>query len=438
MAGAGVAPSRAAAVEQVGLVVGHEAWLVAGAELVEDGLHGRPVLLEVGIGRVDDLDEDVGPVDLLERRPERVDELVRELVDEAHGVGHDRGLPVAELDLAAGGIERGEQLVLGERHLGADEGVEQRRLAGVRVADDADGRPQPAVAAAGRGRALLADLLDALLHLGDAGPDDPAVGLELALAGAARPDPALGAREVGPHLGEPRQLVLELGELDLEAALVGLRVEREDVEDQPAPVDDLDLDELLERALLGRRELVVGDEQVEPGLALGGHEILGLALAHVPVRVDVAAVLPLGADDVGAGRGREVGQLQERVLGVPAVRVTGVDGDEEGFLDGWGEVDQVVGHGAKDSRSAAVRRSDAAASEPRQIRPLHVHRVDRDAVGERDREPIDLGEAEARVDRHAGQARPQEEAPEALGVERPPRTPPGSAWRSPDACGRGG
>ena len=152
------------------------------------------------------------------------------------------------------------------------------------------------------GLALLADLLDALLHLRDPGPDDPPVGLELALAGAPRADPAAGPRQVRPQPRQARQLVFELGELDLEAALVGLGVEREDVEDQPAAVDDLDVEQLLEGALLGGRQLVVGDEDVEAGLALGRGELLGLALADVPVRVDVAAVLPLGADDVARPR----------------------------------------------------------------------------------------------------------------------------------------
>ena len=210
------------------------------------------MLRVVGIGRVDDLDEDVGPVDLLERGPERVDQLVRELVDEPDGVGHDRGLAVAELDLARGRVERGEQLVLGARHLAADERVEQRRLAGVRVADDADGRDQPPVAPAGCRRPLPAHVLDALLHLGDPRSDDPPVGLELGLAGTPRADAAARARQVRPHAGQPRQLVLELGELHLEPALVGLRVLGEDVEDQPAAVDDLDLQQLLERALLAR------------------------------------------------------------------------------------------------------------------------------------------------------------------------------------------
>ena len=170
--------------------------------------------------------------------------------------------------------------------------------------------------------------------------DDPAVRLELALAGAPGADPAAGPREVGPQLGQARQLVLELGELDLEAALVGLGVHREDVEDQPAAVDDLDLEQLLERALLGRRQLVVGDQDIEAGLALGRRELLGLALADVPVRVDMAAVLPFGAHDVTARGRRERGEFGERVLGGPAVVGAGVDGDEEHLLDRGFEFDQ--------------------------------------------------------------------------------------------------
>ncbi len=284
-----------------------------------------------------------------------------QLVDEPHGVGDDRRLAVAELDLAAGRVERREQLVLGQRHLRADERVEQGRLAGVRVADDADGRPQPPVSAARRRLALLTDLLDAFLHLGDPRPDDPSVGLELALARTARADPALGPRQVGPQLGQARQLVLELGQLDLEAALVGLGVEREDVEDQPAAIDDLDVEQALERPLLGRRQLVVRDQEVEPGLALGRDELLRLALADVPVRIDVAAVLPLGADHVGTRRRREIGELGKRILGRPAVVAAGVDRDEEGLLDGLSEVDQVSGHrreGYRRRRPTPFRRED--------------------------------------------------------------------------------
>ena len=108
------------------------------------------------------------------------------------------------------------------------------------------------------------------------------------------------------------------------------------------------------------RQLVVGDEQVEAGLALRLGELLGLALADVPVRVDVAAVLPLGADDVGAGGRREVGELGQRFLGGPAGIVAGVDREEERLLDGRREIDRVgVGRGSGHGRRIARGRPAA-------------------------------------------------------------------------------
>ena len=72
-----------ARVQQVRLVERRQARLVAGAELVEDGLDRRPVLGRVAVRGVDHLDQHVGAGHLLERGAERVDELVRQLVDEA-------------------------------------------------------------------------------------------------------------------------------------------------------------------------------------------------------------------------------------------------------------------------------------------------------------------------------------------------------------------
>src|SRR4029079_14392779 len=173
------------AIDEVGLVEYDQAWLVARPELVEDGLDRRSMLIGVRIRGVDHLEQDVGAVDLLARRPERIDELVRQLVDEANGVGHDRGLPITELDLARRRVQRREELVLGSRHFRADEFVEQRRFAGVRITDDAHGGPQAPITAAGGRGAVLTHLVDAVLHLGDARADDAPVGLQLALTGTA-------------------------------------------------------------------------------------------------------------------------------------------------------------------------------------------------------------------------------------------------------------
>ena len=105
----------------------------------------------------------------------------------------------------------------------------------------------------------------------------------------------------------------------------------------------LDVEQALERLLLRGRELVVGDEQVEARLALGREQLLGLALADVPVGIDVAAVLPLGADDVRAGRHGEAGELAERVFGGPAGIVAGVDGEQECALGGRRDFDHGTG-----------------------------------------------------------------------------------------------
>jgi hypothetical protein len=121
----------------------------------------------------------------------------------------------------------------------------------------------------------------------------------------------------------------------------------EDVEDESAAVEYLDGQQLLERTLLVGRELIVRHEEGEAGLLLGHPQLLRLALPQVPVGVDVAAVLPLRADDLGAGRVGQAGQLGERILGRPALVMAALDGDEEGSLERRGEVDEIAsGHGS--------------------------------------------------------------------------------------------
>jgi hypothetical protein len=70
------------------------------------------------------------------------------------------------------------------------------------------------------------------------------------------------ALEVGPAAHQARGHVLELGQLDLQLAFVRTRALGEDVEDQAGAVDDAALGELLEVALLHRRERVVDQDQV--------------------------------------------------------------------------------------------------------------------------------------------------------------------------------
>ena len=116
-------------------------------------------------------------------------------------------------------------------------------------------------------------LLELAAQLGHLGVDPAPVGLDLGLTGAtatdaaaAGADPATGlAGEVATPAAQPLHQVLQLGQLDLRLALLGLRVLGEDVEDQRGAVDDLDLDPVLEVAQLAGRELAVADDGVGAG-----------------------------------------------------------------------------------------------------------------------------------------------------------------------------
>ena len=116
-------------------------------------------------------------------------------------------------------------------------------------------------------------------QLGDPLVDAAAVGLQLGLTGTAQTHAAV--RATGPATGlpgqrrapaaQPREEVVELGELDLRLALLGPGVLGEDVQDQRGAVDHLDLEPLLQVAQLAGRELAVADD----GVGAGGHDDVG-------------------------------------------------------------------------------------------------------------------------------------------------------------------
>ena len=240
-------------------------------------------LLLVGRG-VGDVQDEVGEQRLLERRGERGHELVRQLAHEADRVGQEVRAPEVVVG-ARRRIERLEEAV-GRRHLGAREHVQERRLADVRVARERHARHLVALAPAAHRRALLAQLAQATAQQRDARARQPAVGLELRLARASRADAAAEALEVLPHAAHALHVVLELRELDLELARRRVRVQREDVEDHARAVDDAHAELVLEHALLARRELVLGHDDLGLELLRQLLQLLELAAADVGARVD--------------------------------------------------------------------------------------------------------------------------------------------------------
>ena len=173
-----------------------------------------------------DVQDEVARERLLERRREGLDQAVRQLPDEPDRVRDDVGASEV-VEGARRRVERVEEAV-GGRDLGAGERVQQRRLADVRVAGERDRGQRVALAPLAQRRRVCPHALEAPLEQGDAVAGEPAVGLELGLARASCADAAAEPLEVLPHPAHALQVVLELGELDLELALgaVGMQSRR--------------------------------------------------------------------------------------------------------------------------------------------------------------------------------------------------------------------
>jgi hypothetical protein len=198
----------------------------------------------------------------------------------------------------------------------ARQGVEQRRLAGVRVAHQGDRRDRGLVSALAELGAAAADGVDLLRQDADAMPDPPPVGLELRFTGSERADAAARARQRVARPDQARHHVFELGELDLELALPRAGAPREDVENELRAVDDFPIERALEVPQLRGRQLVVEDHQVHARLAGGGGEHLDLALPEKRRGIRLRALLLYAQYGIGARGRREPRQLVERMFGV--------------------------------------------------------------------------------------------------------------------------
>ncbi len=214
-------------------------------------------------------------------------------------------------------IQRDEEPVRGDPP-GSRQLIEQGGLAGVGVADEGDHRIAGGLAAVAHEPAMHPHPLELLAELLDAVADDPAVRLELGLAGSPGPDAAAQPLEVLPLPDQPRQQIGELGQLDLELALHGPRALGEDVQDERGAVDDLEAEAAAEVALLDGREGVVGDHEVGPLLAGPLAQLLDLALAEVEAGRGRPPVLGHPPHHLGACRLRQPAQLVERLVDLEA------------------------------------------------------------------------------------------------------------------------
>ena len=310
--------------QQVGLVEDEEARLLPRPDLLQhlvDRVHvEHPSLF--GLGGVDDVHDQVGQRRLLERRLERLDQLVGQLLDEADRVGQ-QVVAAGELEAPRGRVERLEEAV-GDADLGPGQRVQQGRLAGVGVAGEGDARDRGAFALGPHHAAVLFGLPEAAAQRRDPVAGEPAVGLDLALARAPGADaavdaPGAEALEVGPEAPHAGHVVFELGQLDLQLALGRVGVVGEDVEDHRGAVDHRDAERRLQVALLARQQLVVAGDEVG---VVGGDlrfQLFQPAAAEVAVGVRFGSLLGREADGGDARGAQQLLQLGQRLAVLAAV-----------------------------------------------------------------------------------------------------------------------
>ena len=132
-----------------------------------------------------------------------------------------------------------------------------------------------------------------------------------------------------PHAAHARQVVLELGQLDLELAVGGDGVLGEDVEDQLRPVDHARVERVLEVALLRRRQLVVDEQALGLGRLEALLELLDLALADVGALRRPRPVLDDAAERLDARGARQLLDLGQLRVGI---RTLGQHREDEAAL----------------------------------------------------------------------------------------------------------
>ena len=253
------------------------------------------------------MQDQVGLGDLLQRRAERLNQLVRQVPDEPDGVGQREDASVRGLRASGGRVDRGEQRVLDE-HARTGEPVEQAGLSGVGVARDRDRRDLVAHPLGLLGGAGGAELLELATQLGDAVVDPAAVRLELRLTGTATTDALAAGRaatglpgQLATPAAQALRLVPQLREFDLRLALGALGVLGEDVEDQRGAVDDLHLRPVLQVAQLAGRKLAVADDGVGAGGGDGVVQLVDLAASDEGRGVRLLASLDEGVEHLGSG-----------------------------------------------------------------------------------------------------------------------------------------
>src|SRR6266700_4953010 len=319
----------------VDLVEDDEARHVLRADLAQHFLGHRDLPLEPGIARIDHVEEQRRLERFVERRLERRDQPVRQVLDEADRIADQHARDGLGVEGAHRSVERREELV-GDQRLACRQRAHQGGLARIRVSDERHAGEALALPPPGALRLVLRlHRVELLLQLGDAvadlAPVELAVRLAAAAAAGAAAPPVLRTGLLG-GFAHARRHVPQARDLDLRARVARARVPVEDLEDDHAAVHHLAADLLRQVELLRGGNFVVDEEHVH-GLPLA-HEaqLLPLAGSEVRPRLEPRALLREPADDLEPQRLRELAQLRQRRLELGVAHAGPLHARDDGAL----------------------------------------------------------------------------------------------------------
>ncbi len=285
---------------------------IVGTNLAQHALHFLDLLGVARVGGIDHVQQQIGVARFLQRGGKGIHQGVRQVADEAHGVGQRDAAPdLAQVHLARGGVERGKELVGGVAAR-LDQRVEERGLARVGVTHQRHGkRIAPLTLTALRG-ALALDFFQPLLGALDGVTDHAAVELDLGFAGAtAHANTTALALQVRPAPHQAGGEVLQPRQFHLQLAFVAAGALGENFKNQQDAVVDRHAHVALQVALLGRAQGLV-EQDLDRAVTVGqGLDLVGLAGTDEQRRVGRTALARDAVKHAVACGGGQLCQLVE-------------------------------------------------------------------------------------------------------------------------------
>ena len=98
--------------ESITFVQHHDARYRIHLERLQDGINRRHLLVEIGCGGIDDVQQHVGITQFIQRGAKGADQIFGKVTDKPDGIGHNNFAIMRKAQAAAGGVQRFKQAVL--------------------------------------------------------------------------------------------------------------------------------------------------------------------------------------------------------------------------------------------------------------------------------------------------------------------------------------